>query len=94
VIVAGALLAHPRLRRRELDAPWLATIGALDVLGRGLFAVATTFGRVSLVAVAASLYPAVTVILASRVVHERLGPSQRGGVALMLIGIAAIAAGG
>jgi len=29
VIVAGALLAHPRLRLRELDAPCLATIGAL-----------------------------------------------------------------
>jgi len=62
--------------------PWLASVGALDVLDSSLYAVATTFGRVSIVAVAASLYPAVTVILASRVVHERLGSSQHTGVAL------------
>ncbi|HYB30979.1 MAG TPA: EamA family transporter [Solirubrobacteraceae bacterium] len=63
-------------------------------MGTGrLYALATTLGRVSLVAVAASLYPAVTVILATRVADERLGPSQRAGVALMILGIAAIAGG-
>ena len=51
-------------------------------------------GRTSLVAVAASLRPGVTVILAARGVHERLGPGRRAGVALTLLGIAAIAAGG
>ena len=53
-----------------------------------------TFGPVSLVAVAASVRPGVTVILAARGVHERLGPGRRAGVALTLLGIAAIAAGG
>jgi drug/metabolite transporter (DMT)-like permease len=48
---------------------------------------------VSLIAVAASLYPAVIVILAARVLHERLGRGQRAGVLVALIGIATIAAG-
>jgi drug/metabolite transporter (DMT)-like permease len=48
---------------------------------------------VSVIAVAASLYPAVTVILAARVLHERLGRGQRAGVLVALIGIAVIAAG-
>jgi hypothetical protein len=54
---------------------------------------ASSGGRVSLIAVAASLYPAVTVMLAARVIHERLGHGQRAGVLVALIGIAAIAAG-
>jgi hypothetical protein len=49
----------------SLTCPGLATVGALDVLGSSVYAVATTFGRVSLVAVAAFLYPAVSVILAA-----------------------------
>ncbi|MFI4985497.1 MAG: EamA family transporter [Solirubrobacterales bacterium] len=94
VIVAGALVARRGPAVRELKLPPLAAIGALDVLGSSLYALATRLGRVSLIAVAASLYPAVTVILAARVVHERLGHSQRAGVLVTLIGIAAIAAGG
>jgi drug/metabolite transporter (DMT)-like permease len=77
----------------RLELPPLAAIGALDVLGSSLYALATRLGRVSVVAVAASLYPAVTVILAARVLHERLGCGQRAGVLVALIGIAVIAAG-
>jgi drug/metabolite transporter (DMT)-like permease len=93
VIVAGALLTRRGPAVARLELPSLAAIGALDVLGSSLYALATRLGRLSLIAVAASLYPAVTVILAARVVHERLGRSQRAGVLMMLIGIAAIAAG-
>ncbi len=92
VIVTGALLAR-RPFVGQVELPSLAAIGALDVLGSSLYALATRLGRVSLIAVAASLYPAVTVILAARVIHERLGHSQRAGVLVALIGIAAIAAG-
>lgn len=45
-------------------------------------------------AVAASLYPAVNALLAARILRERLGPAQRAGVAVAIIGIAAITAGG
>jgi drug/metabolite transporter (DMT)-like permease len=94
VIIAGALVVRRPLPARELDLPWLVAIGVLDVLGASLYAITTTVGQVSLVAVAASMYPAVTVVLAARVVHERLGRGQRIGVVLTLLGIAAIAMGG
>jgi drug/metabolite transporter (DMT)-like permease len=93
VIVAGALVAGRRPGVGRLELPPLAAIGALDVLGSSLYALATRLGRVSVIAVVASLYPAVTVILAARVLHERLGRGQRAGVLVALIGIAAIAAG-
>jgi drug/metabolite transporter (DMT)-like permease len=93
VIVAGALVAGRRPGVGRLELPPLAAIGALDVLGSSLYALATRLGRVSVIAVAASLYPAVTVILAARVLHERLGRGQRAGVLVALIGIAVIAAG-
>jgi drug/metabolite transporter (DMT)-like permease len=78
---------------RELELPLLAAIGGLDVLGSSRYALATRLGRVSVVAVGPSLYPAVTVLLAARVLRERLGPSQRAGALVTLIGVAAIAAG-
>ena len=48
MIVAGSLIARRPVRAREFDRPWLATIGALDVVGSVLYALATTLGRVSL----------------------------------------------
>jgi drug/metabolite transporter (DMT)-like permease len=93
VIFGGALVARRRPRVARLELPPLAAIGGLDVLGSSLYAFATRLGRLSVVAVVASLYPAVTVVLAARVLHERLGRGQRAGVLVALIGIAAIAAG-
>lgn len=95
-ILAGALAL--RLTGRpvgppRLELPRLAAIGMLDVGGSSLYALAAHSGRISLIAVSASLYPAVTVILAARLLGERLGRSQRVGVLVMLTGVAAIAAG-
>jgi uncharacterized membrane protein len=63
------------------------------VLANSLFAVATNHGLLSLVAVAGSLYSAVTVLLARFVLGERLMPVQRVGVLAALTGVALIAAG-
>jgi uncharacterized membrane protein len=71
----------------------LVTIGCLDVLANSLFAVATNHGLLSLVAVAGSLYSAVTVLLARLVLGERLARSQRTGVVVALTGVVLIAAG-
>ena len=60
---------------REM-APALVAIGVCDVTANSLFAVATNHGLLSLVAVAGSMYSAVTVLLARFVLGERLAPSS------------------
>ena len=71
----------------------LLAIGFFDILANSLFAVASTKGILPLVSVAASLYAAVTVLLARFILGERLARSQQTGVVLALAGVAMIAAG-
>ena len=90
----AALYARPKLpdaRGRVLVA--LLVIGFFDVLANSLYAVATNHGILPVVAVAGSLYAAVTVLLARFVLGERLGASQRAGFALAILGVALIGAG-
>jgi drug/metabolite transporter (DMT)-like permease len=65
----------------------------LDVTANAGFAVATTHGYLSIVAVLGSLFPLVTVALAHVRLHERLSSGQRAGVGLALAGVLAIAGG-
>jgi drug/metabolite transporter (DMT)-like permease len=71
----------------------LVLIGLLDTGGNVLFALASTLGLISVVAVLASLYPVVTVLLARWALHERPARSQLIGVGAALSGVALIAAG-
>jgi len=68
-------------------------VGLCDVGANVLFGLASTRGFLSVVAVLASLYPIVTVGLAALLLHERIAPSQRVGVAGALAGAAMITAG-
>ncbi len=83
--------ATVRLTARELPA--LAFVGLADLGANGLYALAATSGLLSVVAVLASLYPAVTVLLAWRFGRERLARIQVVGVAAALIGVVLLAAG-
>jgi len=94
--VALLLIAAARMRpslgcQREV-MPWLVVIGVCDVTANSLFAVATNHGLLSLVAVAGSLYSAVTVVLARVVLGERLARPRQVGVLVALAGVAMIAA--
>lgn len=71
----------------------LAPIGFLDCGANLLFALATTQGLLSVVAVLGSVYPVVTVMLAHFLLHERLRPLQRVGAIGALAGAALISAG-
>jgi drug/metabolite transporter (DMT)-like permease len=86
-VVAGATLRVPRA---SLGA--VVLIGLADVTANGLFAFASGHGLLSLVSVLGSLYPVMTVLLAHVVLGERLTPTQKGGVAVALGGVALIAA--
>jgi uncharacterized membrane protein len=80
-----------RIPRRWL-AP-VAAIGLCDVAANALFAVASRHGLLALVSVLGSLYPIATVLLAHRLLRERLTRTQLAWVAAALAGIAAVSAG-
>jgi drug/metabolite transporter (DMT)-like permease len=91
LVAAAALRPSVALPRRAL-APILL-VGVLDLGANGLYAMATTMGLLSVVAVLGSLYPAMTVILARTVLHERVSRTQEAGVLATLVGVVAISAG-
>lgn len=73
---------------------WLvAACGTLDLVANLLFAEATRGDLVSVVAVLGSLYPVVTVVLATILLRERLSRLQGAGAVVALAGVALIAAG-
>lgn len=94
-LLAVALVARrtvPPVGRR--DVPLLAAVGIGDVTANACFAVASRSGLLSVVAVLASLYPAVTVVLAREVYGESLRRLQVVGVVGAMAGVVLIAAGG
>ena len=97
VVFAIALVAVlPTIERRRPDARDLAGGALVGVIGAGSSAayfLATTSGLLSIVTVLASLYPAVTVILAIVVAHEAVGGRQALGLGLVLVAIALIVLG-
>jgi drug/metabolite transporter (DMT)-like permease len=97
-IASSALVLAALLRFRPGGSPagmWmiLIAVGLLDSGATELFAVATTKGLLSVVAVLAALYPVLVAILARVVLHERLTLVQRGGALAAVAGAAAISAG-
>ena len=91
VFALAAVVTRPALAAAAVPA--LIAVGVLDVTANAGFALATTHGYLSVVAVLGSLYPLVTVALAHRRLHERLSGGQRAGVALALGGVLAISVG-
>jgi drug/metabolite transporter (DMT)-like permease len=87
------LVMRPRLEMRRSALPFVVAVGLLDTGANGLFALATTQGYLSIVAVLGSVYPVVTVLLAYGLLRERIAPHQMVGAAGTLAGIALIAAG-
>jgi drug/metabolite transporter (DMT)-like permease len=92
LLVAAAFVRPSMGIPREMW-PALLAIGCFDIAANSLFAVATNHGLLALVAVAGSLYSAVTLLLARIFLGEQLRGPQRGGVVLALGGVALIAAG-
>ncbi len=92
--VAAVLLATRRpVRAPRSLFPAIAVVALLDVGGTVLFAVSTTKGLISVVAVLVSLVPVFVAVLARIVLHERLERVQLAGAALAIAGVAFISAG-
>jgi drug/metabolite transporter (DMT)-like permease len=94
VIGLGLLVTRQRTPATRADLPLLAAIGASEAGANAAYAVATLTGALSVAAVLASLYPAVTVLLARQLHGERLRRVQLAGVVATLVGVTCIATGG
>jgi len=93
-VLAIALLTRSPLPARAPsgDLRVLALAGVVEFAATGLYGLANRHGELSVVAVAGSLYPVATVLLARVVLRERLVRTQALGVTLALVGVALIAA--
>lgn len=94
LVWAALLLTRQRPAGTRPHLAALAAIGLLDTGGNTLFAAASSsHGLISVVSVLASLYPAVTVLLARFVLGERVQRAQDVGVIVTLAGVVLISAG-
>lgn len=82
------------LGRMDLRTAGLAAlVGVAEITANALYAFSSQRGLLSIVSVLGSLYPAITVVLARLVHHERMTRGQDAGVAAALVGVVLIAAG-
>jgi drug/metabolite transporter (DMT)-like permease len=94
LMIALAVATRPglsQLRFGVRDLPLLTVVGAFDLGANATFAYATRHGLLSVVSVLSSLYPAMTVVLARLVHHERLRQVQLAGVVAAMGGVVLIA---
>jgi drug/metabolite transporter (DMT)-like permease len=87
---AGAQAGPGTVPWKQLPA--IAIVGWTDAGANALYGAATRHGLVSVTAVLASLYPAVTVLLARFIEGERMRPIQNIGVGLAMCGVVLLAA--
>jgi drug/metabolite transporter (DMT)-like permease len=91
-VTVAATLRHAWLPRRAVLG-WGGTSGLLGAGGTSAFLLATGSTGLGVVAVLASLYPAITVLLAAVVLEERLGGGQRLGIGICTLAVATLAFG-
>lgn len=93
VIALGATGLWSVTGPRQVPALIVSSNGILDALGNVALLLALNSGSLALAAVAASFYPAVTVVMARLVNGEQLRLRQVAGIAISLAALAAIALG-
>lgn len=90
VVFAVALGAGMLLRPPQQLWPYIAGVAVLDVVANAALMFAFQHGMLSVVSVIGALYPAATVLLATMVLGEHVGPDRRFGMVLALASVAMI----
>ena len=99
LLLTAFVVAIPPFRRRvftpNLGAtlPLIATAATFDIVANVFYLVAARRGDLSIVAVLSSLYPASTVVLANRLLGERLARRQVLGMFVAVAAVALVASG-
>jgi drug/metabolite transporter (DMT)-like permease len=91
-MVAAASVGQPWRPCRGVLG-WGSASGVLGASGTLAFVVATGTTGLGIAGVLASLYPAVTVLLAAGVLGERIGTGQRAGIGICTLAVATLALG-
>lgn len=92
-IAAFVIVTRPQLRLRRPAVPLLLVVGLLILAANAAFAAATTRADLSVVAVLGWLGPAVIIVWARALLHERLRPVQWLAAVLVLAGVVCLAVG-
>jgi drug/metabolite transporter (DMT)-like permease len=90
VIAVMASRSRPAVKRTDL--PWLVGMGVLIIASDGMYAMATTLGLLSVVAVVGALHTVVTVALARVCLREQIAGIQRLGVVVSFCGVLIVSA--
>lgn len=93
VVVAMAMVLRARWLPREPAAAVGAVSGVLGATATGCFLLATQSGYLTVTSILASLYPAITVVLAATVLRERVHRGQAIGLVLCGAAVALVAGG-
>lgn len=94
VLMIGVVAAtRTPLRLPRVTVPHVVGIGVLGTSANALFVGAAKIGPVSTAAVLVAMFPAVTVLWARGVFHERLRPVQWAGLVVATAAVALIAGG-
>ena len=93
LVLIAVLVLRPKLPQSSRGWLLLVGVGVGDTGATLLYGAASTRGLLSVVAVLASLYPIVIVVLARVLLAERVARPQLAGVAVALAGVALISAG-
>lgn len=93
IFTLAFLAIRPKGDLKLQEWGWLILIGLLVLVADSFYAVASVKGVLSVVAVLSSLYPVVTILLARYHLGEKLSTRQIGGIAIVLVGAAALSLG-
>ena len=92
ILIPALFFANVSINVGKVQLPYILLMGFMDTMAAFCFALATSKGMLSQVAVISSMYPAVTIILSMMIAGERIRKIQFSGVLLAITGIALISA--